>query len=83
LEISAHTEDVRRYCGKCCIEIQEKFGLLPDKREEIAERVAQLSNGNFLHARVLLGHILSYPATNKPGAALWPSRLDSGTMTGV
>lgn len=77
--MSAHAEDVRRYCGKCCIEIEEKFGLLPGKWEEIAGKVARLSNGNFLHGRVFLRHILSYPAT----AALWQSRFDPGTMTGV
>ncbi|RSL84478.1 hypothetical protein CEP51_003870 [Fusarium floridanum] len=64
LENSAHTKDVRRYCGQCCTELQYKFGLMPEKREEIAERAAELSNGNFLYARVLLGHVLSYPAAD-------------------
>ncbi|RSL61127.1 hypothetical protein CEP54_006377 [Fusarium duplospermum] len=82
LEESAHTKDVRRYCGQCCRELQYKFGLMPEKREEIAERAAELSNGNFLYARVLLGHVLSYPAIGNPGATLWPSIFPE-TMTGV
>ncbi|RTE73875.1 hypothetical protein BHE90_011690 [Fusarium euwallaceae] len=79
---SAHTKDVRRYCGQCCTELQYKFGLMPEKREEIAERAAELSNGNFLYARVLLGHVLSYPAAGNPGTRLWPS-ISPEAMTGV
>ncbi|RSM14536.1 hypothetical protein CEP52_001319 [Fusarium oligoseptatum] len=82
LENSAHTKDVRRYCGQCCTELQYKFGLMPEKREEIAERAAELSNGNFLYARVLLGHVLSYPAAGNPGTRLWPS-ISPEAMTGV
>ncbi|RSL58304.1 hypothetical protein CEP53_006208 [Fusarium sp. AF-6] len=82
LENSAHTKDVQRYCGQCCTELQYKFGLMLEKREEIAERAAGLSNGNFLYARVLLGHVLSYPAAGNPGTTLWRS-ISPEAMTGM
>ncbi|KAL2692249.1 hypothetical protein Neosp_002655 [[Neocosmospora] mangrovei] len=67
LERFAHAKDLRRYCGQCCIEIQKRFGLSPEYGEEVAEKVAKLSNGNFLYVRILLRHILSYQATSNPG----------------
>ncbi|EEU40510.1 uncharacterized protein NECHADRAFT_76847 [Fusarium vanettenii 77-13-4] len=73
LERFAHAKDLRRYCGQCCIEIQKRFGLSPEYGEEVAEKVAKLSNGNFLYVRILLRHILSYQATSNPGSALSPS----------
>ncbi|KAI8724002.1 NACHT domain-containing protein [Fusarium sp. LHS14.1] len=47
--------------------IQKRFSLSPEYGEEVAEKVAKLSNGNFLYVRILLRHILSYQATSNPG----------------